>query len=302
MPSHDDRAVVTDEHAHLLHWARSLPDAATVDLSCVESRALPTASGHHLVQLPHCLQDGDPAALFEVAAAAGQVLLRLDGCRRGTSDGLAAALELVEACRLGGRLSVTRDAPVGSDRGSGQAGLAPSRRQLFPWLAPGPSENPTRGLPPEPAPVGPARIVAALRTMGVEPSDTVPPHTGPTSPALELSSSGCTACDTCVRVCPTDALTLTGDDSTRALVFTPDRCVGCRQCLRLCPVQALHDDGPIPWAALMRASAPTVIEELRVRRCAKCRAVFGGDGDHCQTCALRRSAPFGSWLPPGFEV
>lgn len=291
---------MTTDPARLVRWARSLPDTATLDLACAESPALAADPGHEVVQLTWCLQDSDPADLFEVAAAAPQVLLRLDGCRRrGIGSTLAGALELAAACALTRRLDATGTGPAGTTGTTTHdvTALPPSRRQLWSWLTrTPPAEQTARGLPAEDPQPGPARILAALRTMGAHPSGPTPD-----SPSLALASTGCTACDTCVRVCHTDALSLDGDGDTRHLVLRPDQCVGCGDCLPLCPVQALRDTGAVPWGHLLAEGTPQILERLSVRRCQKCRAVFAGAGTFCQTCAMRRAAPFGSWLPPGFR-
>lgn len=296
---------MTRDVTRLVRWAHSLPDTTTLDLSCAEGPALGSAPGHELVQLDGCLQDCTPGELLEVAAAAPRVLLRLDGCRRrGTSPDLAAALSLVDAFGLTHRLDSTHTGPAGTGPGGGghtSSALPPSRRQLLGWLARPPADPGDRGLPPEGPLPGPSRTLAALRTMGGRASGS-----SPDSPSLALRSRGCTACDTCVRVCPTDALSLDGDGDTRRLILRPGRCVGCRECLTLCPAQALDDAGPVPWGGLLDGPEERVLEDLVVRRCEKCRTVFAGGSARggsslCQTCAMRRTEPFGSWLPPGFS-
>ena len=105
-----------------------------------------------------------------------------------------------------------------------------------------------------------------------------------------------------MRSCPTAALSLSptpGTSNTVALELDPAACIGCDRCLALCPVQALTDHGPLSWVDLAKTPT-TVLETVQVKDCERCRAPFGGEGALCQVCQMRRTKPFGSWLPPGY--
>ncbi len=49
-------------------------------------------------------------------------------------------------------------------------------------------------------------------------------------------SDRCTACETCIDNCPTEALTMTAEDLPE---FNMDRCIGCGVCASLCPEDAI---------------------------------------------------------------
>jgi len=50
------------------------------------------------------------------------------------------------------------------------------------------------------------------------------------------NSELCTACETCIERCPTDALVM---GENKVLKVNPDRCVGCGVCATGCPVEAI---------------------------------------------------------------
>lgn len=188
-----------------------------------------------------------------------------------------------------------RRAPVPS-AGHGEAGpqvrLAAALRELSRQEAPG---------VPRPDPTGDRMV-----TPGAD-EPTAAPHPVPRPSAHQLASAGCTACQTCVRACPTSALELrkgakavASGDASLTLVLERSACIGCLRCLSLCPVGALSDEGPIGWGELCTGPVQDVLEEVRVRPCARCRTPFAGEGDLCQVCEMRQENPFGSWLPPGY--
>ena len=50
----------------------------------------------------------------------------------------------------------------------------------------------------------------------------------------------CKSCGTCVRWCPTDALSLRG--KLERVALEPEKCIGCGECLALCPFDAIGFD------------------------------------------------------------
>jgi ferredoxin len=54
-------------------------------------------------------------------------------------------------------------------------------------------------------------------------------------PAL-VNADECTSCESCVEVCPTEAITLNGDDIA---VVDPDLCSDCEECVEECPTEAI---------------------------------------------------------------
>ncbi|MHB8618629.1 MAG: 4Fe-4S dicluster domain-containing protein [Chloroflexota bacterium] len=56
---------------------------------------------------------------------------------------------------------------------------------------------------------------------------------------VEVSSSACTICGTCVLTCPTDVLRM-GPGNSRPIVAYPDDCQGCFVCQFDCPFDAIR--------------------------------------------------------------
>ncbi|MFH0754351.1 MAG: FMN-binding protein [Candidatus Omnitrophota bacterium] len=54
-------------------------------------------------------------------------------------------------------------------------------------------------------------------------------------------NSACTACGTCTKVCPTQAIT---PDAEHIPQIDTAECIACAKCLRACPAHALHIQGP----------------------------------------------------------
>ncbi|MDO5700839.1 MAG: 4Fe-4S binding protein [Bowdeniella nasicola] len=120
------------------------------------------------------------------------------------------------------------------------------------------------------------------------------------SPAIDLASSGCIACGTCVKACPHAALRLV----PAALEFSPERCRGCATCVQLCPVAALTSRAPLTWNAILASERPWWrLQELHTRRCERCGTSFASDpaptpsSTLCPVCAERARNPFGSFVP-----
>lgn len=58
-----------------------------------------------------------------------------------------------------------------------------------------------------------------------------------TLPVPLIDANRCTGCGLCIRVCPTNVLTMRGDI---AIVANPQACTYAGHCERICPAQAIH--------------------------------------------------------------
>jgi ferredoxin len=57
-------------------------------------------------------------------------------------------------------------------------------------------------------------------------------------PAL-VNAEECTGCESCVESCPTEAITMNGDDIA---IVDADMCTDCEACVEECPTEAISMD------------------------------------------------------------
>lgn len=88
---------------------------------------------------------------------------------------------------------------------------------------------------------------------------------------IRVSAEKCTLCTTCVRVCPSEALSLPG--TTLQLAFTEQLCVQCGLCQNACPEKAIT---LIPRLVISRNARTTrrVVAEAQAFSCAECGKQF----------------------------
>ncbi len=89
----------------------------------------------------------------------------------------------------------------------------------------------------------------------------------------------CTACDACIRVCPTGALALVEESGHPAYALLPSRCNGCAMCIDVCEDEAIGIDR-------MR-TARAVTLPLRPCRCRACGASYHASPAEPETALCR---------------
>lgn len=288
----------------LTRWCERQAARVHLEVLCAESPRLPGPRDRQVVRVAGCLSDAGAADLAELAAASRSLVLRIDGCAHalaGSDTRQVAAV--VASLGTADRLQVWTRVPDGvhvvSDRVEHDIRRLPaSRRSLVAWARPHSATQQEVDLPAQ------RRLLEALRGLLAGGKVGAAAH-GLPSEALDLHSSGCTACGACVKACPTDALELreTAHEGGRQLTVDLPGCIGCTDCLTLCPADALLSAGPVGWGRLLEGPDEVVLEEMLTRTCRRCRTEFAGgpaDRDLCPVCADRRANPFGSTLPPGY--
>lgn len=129
------------------------------------------------------------------------------------------------------------------------------------------------------------------------------------APAIALSASSCTACGTCVRICPAEALELQSGTG-QELLLDGTSCIGCRQCIHYCPASALSASGGLTFNEIFSTPQPQILVRMLSARCKRCGSVFGFPVDDnetgaapefCPVCTARMASPFGSVLPGGLR-
>lgn len=56
---------------------------------------------------------------------------------------------------------------------------------------------------------------------------------------IVVDKEECTGCETCVEVCPVEAIVMNNDDLAE---IDQDECTECGTCLDECPVEAIYEE------------------------------------------------------------
>lgn len=333
----------------LLSWLARHSTPPAVLLACREHpglgrwRAPEPGTDRVVFLLEGCLADVSPAGLLEILAiGAPSVTALLDGCQAGEEAAAVVARADQIATALG-RDQQVRQATAPPSDGPSESSAHSKRRRLR-RAASNPATVPVLDalampvarrdlvtgpvLESDPAGSLPGqrhfRVVRKLLGDAPIPDALEAVPTG----AADLAAPGCTASGVCVRVCPTDALTLQVtalapagssakdrqpgtamfyDDGLHqpvgvdqfVLELDPARCIDCGLCVRQCPEGAMRRDGTLPWSDAL-AGTPLTLRAALSKRCTRCGATHRGPGPRCEPCTFRASTPFTSRLPPGF--
>lgn len=147
------------------------------------------------------------------------------------------------------------------------------------------------------------RILRALQQLPLSPENAVTISMAGLGFGLLTISDKCTACGTCARACPTEALQFEITDDTFRLEFFPQACVGCDRCAHVCSPEAIAIDHAPTYDQLFGTGIPHLLLQGEVARCSKCNAPFAPQAGEklCPICDFRRKNPFASVKPPGFS-
>jgi Fe-S-cluster-containing hydrogenase component 2 len=115
-------------------------------------------------------------------------------------------------------------------------------------------------------------------------------------------SADCTACGTCARACPTQALQFEKKGQHYWLKFKAQVCIGCELCGHVCAPGAITIDQAPLFDQIYGQNEPLILREGELVRCEGCHALMAArQGVRlCPVCEFRRNNPFGSTVPPGF--
>jgi len=114
-------------------------------------------------------------------------------------------------------------------------------------------------------------------------------------------SQACTACGTCGRACPTEALRFEKNDEamTYRLTFSAQNCIGCDLCEHVCLPDAISLNHAPIFEEVFGVKEAQVVESGSLVRCDRCKSLMAArDGMKlCPLCEYRRAHPFGSMMP-----
>ncbi len=89
---------------------------------------------------------------------------------------------------------------------------------------------------------------------------------------VRIDAQGCTACEACVRACPTDALACEKEGDGLAITFDPNLCTGCSLCARSCSEDVIQVEHVTDLEAL--SNGRTELYRDTQVRCEKCGVAF----------------------------
>ena len=114
-------------------------------------------------------------------------------------------------------------------------------------------------------------------------------------------SESCTACGTCGRACPTEALKFEKNEEqmTFTITFSAQRCIGCDLCSHVCQPDSITFDRVPTLEQVFGVKEPVVLDSGTLVRCERCKTLMAKrEGVKlCQLCEYRRKHPFGSMMP-----
>ena len=203
------------------------------------------------------------AALFAYGASAVRLLLRAQS--RHDVTGLTRTIALAEPILAGLGFGTGRIATIETD----DPDLLGATLRTIPRMATAP--RPASFLP-----VGDKRGVLrfALRELqraAPRPADLIPLPAHAPFGAVEIDTTGCTLCLSCVAACPTGALT---DDPERPMLrFAEEVCVQCGLCKATCPEKVITLKPRLDFRA--GSGGARVLKEEQPFCCIRCGKPFG---------------------------
>jgi ferredoxin len=203
------------------------------------------------------------AAVFAYGAATVRLLLRARP--RHDVAGLTRTIALAEPILVGLGFGAGRIATIETD----DPDVLGAELRTIPSMAGAP--HPSSFLP-----VGDKRGVLRfslqeLHRAAPEPTDVVALPAHAPFGAVELDTTGCTLCLSCVSACPTGALT---DDPQRPMLrFAEQACVQCGLCQATCPEKVITLKPQLDFRATSRGAR--VLKEEQPYCCIRCGNPFG---------------------------
>lgn len=196
---------------------------------------------------------------------------RCDGCARNGRERHFEAVAVVNALLESRELETVEVTELASADWRGALAAARRRRDVHPqrrrFLSAGLTELVGLVSPPagESAVGRPARPTAMLPNKPAAVFVHVP----------EVDELACTACDACVRICPSGALDLVKQEDQAAYAIEPALCTGCAMCRDVCEPKAIR----IARLCVSRQSAV----RLSTCRCRACGAAWHAPGGEAKS-------------------
>jgi ferredoxin len=108
---------------------------------------------------------------------------------------------------------------------------------------------------------------------------------------IKIDEKTCSACGTCVALCPTAAILKKLEDGYYSLYFKSSLCTNCSLCKAACPEKAIDFEEDFALGDLL-ADEAKVVARIRLASCSICgETIRAGKDTRCPTCQKRQVWP-----------
>jgi ferredoxin len=108
---------------------------------------------------------------------------------------------------------------------------------------------------------------------------------------IKIKDKDCTACGTCVAVCPTGAISKKSDNGQKILYFKGSLCNNCCLCNETCPKHAINFEENFNLSDVFKEESD-VVARIQLTSCVICgELIKAGKSKSCPTCQKRQVWP-----------
>lgn len=105
---------------------------------------------------------------------------------------------------------------------------------------------------------------------------------------IRIDEKNCSACGTCLVLCPTGAISRRLGNEKQTLYFNSSLCTNCSLCKEACPKNAIDFEENFALDEILEGQA-TVVARIRLTSCTICgEAIAGENSKLCPTCEKRQ--------------
>ena len=108
---------------------------------------------------------------------------------------------------------------------------------------------------------------------------------------IKIEQNKCSACGTCVALCPMGAISKKMKDDYQLLYFNSSLCTNCSLCRAACPENAIGFEDDFTLSDIVAEEA-TVVAAIQLSTCIICGEIITAQKNNiCPTCRKRQTWP-----------